>query len=424
MPGSGLLGGRYRIENAIGQGGMGVVYRAVDTAFRRYVAVKTIKGEVDELALEYFRKESEALAGLSVPNIIDIYDVGEFTDKDGKRPYFVMPLLQGANLGAILDASESRLDPERLVGIICQACKGLQAAHNRNVIHRDLKPSNLFVLEDDSVKIIDFGVAHLAGKDTGTTLKGTLYYMAPEQLDGKPTPQSDIFSLGVVCYQALTGRRPFDGKTIPEVITSIRSGIPAPIPDLNPSVSYLLAKVVHRALAKQPYNRFTAREFSDFLQRALRNDPLPQFEALRIGPRLNQIRKALGEGDCRYAGDLLHELEAEGYIEHEIAPLRAKIEGATRSRTVHQLLESARARKEEGDYPLALEKVRNARAVDPGNIDAIALEDEIQNCISTCGIDQWYRIARQHLDNKHFAKSREAVDEILKLDPAQKRAKD
>src|ERR1700685_1248277 len=197
MAGLGLLGGRYRIENTIGQGGMGVVYRAVDTAFRRFVAVKTIKGAVDEASVEQFRKETEALASLSHSNIVDIYDVGEFSDKDGKKPYFVMPLLHGSNLGDLLQTSDSCLDPERLVGIICQACRGLQAAHNRSVIHRDLKPSNLFVLDDDSVKIIDFGIVHLAGKDSEPALKGTLYYMAPEQLDGKPTPQSDIFSLGV-----------------------------------------------------------------------------------------------------------------------------------------------------------------------------------------------------------------------------------
>ncbi len=425
MPGSGLLGGRYRIEEEIGHGGMGVVYRAVDTAFRRSVAVKTIRGPVDEDSIEQFRRESEALAGLAVPNIVDVYDLGEFVDKDGKKPFFVMPLLHGANLGEVLAGSEGRLEPERLVGIISQACKGLQAAHNRNVIHRDLKPSNLFVLDDDSVKIIDFGIVHLTGKETGPALKGTLHYMAPEQLEGKPTLQSDIFSLGVVCYQALTGRKPFDGGSVTEVMNAIRTDTPPPIPDLNPGVPYLLAKVVHRALAKQPYYRFsTAREFADLLQRALRNEPIPELNAARIGPRLGEIRKALGEGDCQYARELLRELDAEGHIEPEVAPLRAKIEGAIRSKTVHQLLESARARMEEEDYPLALEKVRNTLAVDAGNIDALALEREIQLRISSAGTEKWYQIARQHLDNKHFAKAREAVEEIIKLDSTQSRAKE
>lgn len=425
MPGSGLLGGRYRIENVIGQGGMGVVYRAVDTVFRRSVAVKTIRGPVDEASIEQFRRESEALASLSHSNIVNIYDVGEFVDKDGKRPYFVMPLLHGSSLADVLQAADSRLDPERLVAIISQACKGLQAAHNRNLIHRDLKPSNLFLLDDDSVIIIDFGIVHLAGNDSGTVLKGTLHYMAPEQLDGKASPQSDIFSLGVVCYEALTGRKPFDGKTAAEIMNAIRCHIPPPISDLNISVPYVLAKVIHRALAKQPYYRLsTAREFSDALQRALRNEPMPQFDRTRITARLSQIKKALTESDCRYAKELLDELEMEGYIDPEIATLRIQVEHLTRARTVHQLLESARARMEEEDYPLALEKVRNALAVDRENIDALALKREIEQRRGTAGIQRWYEIARQHLDNKHFAKAREAVEEVLKLNPGHGPAKE
>lgn len=425
MPAVGLIGGRYRLEDTIGQGGMGVVYRAIDTTVRRPVAVKTIRGQVDEPSLEQFRRESEALAGLSHSNIIDIYDVGEFTDKDGKRPYFVMPLLRGSNLADLLHRSDCRVDPERLVDIVSQACRGLQAAHNRNLIHRDLKPSNLFVLEDDSVKIIDFGIVHLAGKDSEAAMKGTLYYMAPEQLDGRPVPQSDIFSLAVVCYEAFTGRKPFDGKTVAEVMAAIRTHTPPAIPDLNVYVPYPLAKVVHRALAKQPYYRFSsARDFSDALQRALRSEPIAQLDRARIAPRLSQIKKALSEGDARYAKELLEEVDAEGYIDAEIATLRIQIESAARTKTVHQLLESARARVEEEDYPLALEKVRNALAVDPDNIDALALKRQIEQQHSTAGIEKWYQIARQHLDNKHFVKAREAAEEILKLDPAHKRAKD
>src|ERR1700751_864988 len=298
MPRSGLLGNRYRIEGTpIGQGGMRVVYRAVDTELEREVALKTIRGPVDANAVEQFRKESRTLARLCHSNIVDIYDVGEFDDKDGRKPFFVMPLLSGSNLSDLLRLSGSRLEPERLVALICQACRALHAAHIRDVIHCDLKPSNLFVLEDDSVKIIDFGIRHLIGGDTGTRLQGTLHYMAPEQLVGKVSAQSDIFSLGVVCYEALTGRKPFTGSTEPEVIDAIRSNIPVSISELNAAVPHLVAQVIHRALAKRPYHRLsTAREFSDLLQQALKNECPPQFEQARIAPRLAHVKKALAEG--------------------------------------------------------------------------------------------------------------------------------
>ena len=179
MPG--LLGGRYRLEDPpIGEGGMGVVYRAVDTGVgNRKVALKTIRGPVDRESMEQFRKEWDALADLCHANIVNLYDVGEFPDRDGKKPYFVMPLMRGANLGKLLESPGSHFAPERLVNIICQACKGLQSAHNRGIIHRDLKPSNIFVLEDDTVILIDFGVVHLASSESVGSIKGTVAYMAP-----------------------------------------------------------------------------------------------------------------------------------------------------------------------------------------------------------------------------------------------------
>lgn len=418
MPRPGLLGNRYRIEGApIGQGGMGVVYRAFDTELEREVALKTIRGPVDAAAVEQFRKESRTLARLCHSNIVDIYDVGEFENQDGRKPYFVMPLLSGSNLSDLLKSSGSRLDAERLVGLICQACKALHAAHIKDVIHCDLKPSNLFVLEDDSVKVIDFGIRHLVGGESGTRLQGTLHYMSPEQFEGKVTPQSDIFSLGVVCYEALTGHKPFIGETEPEVIDAIRSHVPPSISELNPAVPHLVGQVVHRALAKRPYHRLsTAREFSDLLQRALRNESLPQFDRARIASRVTRIRKALAEGDCPYAREMLSELGSEGHVDHEISLLSIQVEDAIRARTVHQLLESARLRLEEEDYPLAAQKVQSVLDLDRDNIDALALKREIEEKRGTSGVEKWYQIARQHLDRRLFSKAREAVDEVLRID--------
>src|ERR1700746_3297401 len=162
------LAGRYEIREVLGEGGMGLVYRAFDSLIRREVAVKTIRDIPEPAALQLFQKECDVLASMSHPNIVEIFDIGEF-EEDGKRkPYFVMPLLPGTTLDTLTRQSSHRLTVERTVQIFTQTCRGLQAAHERGLVHRDLKPSNIFVMEDDSVKIIDFGVAHIT--DVHSTL--------------------------------------------------------------------------------------------------------------------------------------------------------------------------------------------------------------------------------------------------------------
>ena len=190
------LAGRYEVRQILGQGGMGLVYRAYDTVVRREVAVKTILDIPDPASLQLFYKECDVLASMSHPNIVEIFDIGEFEEEGKKKPYFVMPLLPGTTLDHFVRKASHRLTVERTVEIISQTCRGLQAAHERGLVHRDLKPSNIFVMEDDSVKIIDFGVAHMADAHTTRAQKGTLLYMSPEQIQLKPlSAASDIFSL-------------------------------------------------------------------------------------------------------------------------------------------------------------------------------------------------------------------------------------
>src|SRR5215475_12146200 len=256
---------RYQVKSQpIGQGGMGVVYKAYDVMTKRDVALKTMRDSLNQDALELFSKEWMVLARVSHPNIVDILDTGEFEQDGARKPFFVMPLLPGVTLEQLIDDSSSRLTTEPVVGIIAQACRDLHAAHERGLIHRDIKPSNIFVMDDDSVKIIDFGIVHLAGADSIKGLKGTLQYMSPEQVELKPTSAaSDIFSLAVVCYEALTGRKPFSRRSDLETADAVRRHIPPPICDLNPVVSQLVSRVIHKALAKDPWHRFSsAREFA------------------------------------------------------------------------------------------------------------------------------------------------------------------
>src|ERR1041385_2469196 len=149
-----VINARYKVQGKpIGQGGMGVVYKAYDSISKRDVALKTMRGTLNPEALELFSKEWTVLARLSHPNIIDILDAGEFEQDGERKPFFAMPLLRGATLEHLLANAGTRLPADRAVGIAVQACQGLQAAHEQGLIHRDLKPSNIFVMEDDTVKI-------------------------------------------------------------------------------------------------------------------------------------------------------------------------------------------------------------------------------------------------------------------------------
>src|SRR6202140_4248783 len=232
------LAGRYEVRQILGQGGMGLVYRSYDTVVGRQGAVKTILDSPDPASLQLFYKECDVLASMSHPNIIEIFDIGEFEEDGKKKPYFVMPLLTGTTLETFIRKASHRLSVERTVGIISQTCRGLQAAHERGLVHRDLKPSNIFVMEDDSVKIIDFGVAHMTDTHSTRAQKGTLLYMSPEQIEMKAlSGLSDIFSLSVVAYEALTGRHPFQRARADEIVDAIRRQVPPPASDINPAVS-------------------------------------------------------------------------------------------------------------------------------------------------------------------------------------------
>jgi serine/threonine-protein kinase len=422
-----MINARYQVKGKpIGQGGMGVVYKAYDVVTKRDVALKTMRGTLNPAALELFTKEWTLLARISHPNIVDILDSGEFEQEGERKPFFVMPLLPGTTLEQLIVNSSTRLTVDRVVGIAAQTCRGLQAAHEHGLIHRDLKPSNLFVMDDDTVKIIDFGVLHLAGADSIKALKGTLQYMAPEQIEMKPTTAaSDIFSLGVVCYQALTGRKPFARKTEAETIDAIRRHIPPPVCELNPLVSQIISRVIHKAMAKDPWHRFsTAREYSETLQKALIGQPIERFDREKIQPRIERAKKAHQEGDHQFASEILGELEAEGNIDPDMTLLRIQIDQAIRHKSVRQLLDSARTRLEEEEYPLALQKIQEVLGLDPDNADALALRKEIEKQRSERQTQNWFRLVEQHLHNRAFDQARQALGEIMKLNTEDTRARE
>jgi serine/threonine-protein kinase len=403
---------------------MGIVYRAVDGVMRRQVAIKTLLDMTDSMGLQLFQKECEVLASMTHPNIIEIYDVGEFEEDGASRPYLVMPLLPGVTLDKLIRMSSQRLTVERSVDIACQTCRGLQAAHEKGLIHRDIKPSNIFVLEDDSIKIIDFGVAHRIEASRTAGRKGTLLYMAPEQIEMKPVAAvSDIFSVGVVCYEMLTRRRPFERPTESSVADAILHFIPVPASELNPAVSQVVSQAVHKAMAKQPWHRYTtAKEFAETLQKALRNEPIEIFNSARMRPRLQRAQETLERGDCQYASEIVGELEGEGHLDPAIRELRRRIDEAIRRKTIVQLLDTAHSRIETEEYPLALQRIYEVLQLDPVNAEAQNLKATIEHKRTERDLEEWFRLAVQHLERFDFSHAREALQRLLQLRPKESRA--
>jgi serine/threonine-protein kinase len=405
---------------------MGEVYSAYDRVTKRTVALKTLRGAAQGASLELFAKEWKVLAQLSHPNIVDVLDTGEFEDAGQRKPFFVMPLLPGTTLESLIQKASPRLTASRVVEIMAQASKGLQAAHEKGLVHRDIKPSNIFVMEDDTVKIIDFGVVHLAGAQSIAGLKGTLPYMAPEQVDMKPaTAASDIFSLGVVCYEALTGRKPFARETEIETIKAVLHFVPPPVSEINTSVSALVSRVVHKAMAKQASYRFSsARDFAETLEKALRNEPIEAFDGNRIGPRIERVNKACQERDFQFASEILTGLEVEGHIDPEMNFLRVQIDEALRQKSIRQFLDTARSRMEEEEFSLALEKIQQVRELDPQNAEARILVAQVEQRRGERQVEKWFELVNQHMNSRMYAQARQGLEEILKINPSDTRARE
>lgn len=264
--------GRYEIVGELGRGAMGIVYKAVDPVIGRTVAVKTIRLSEEGTGLKRaelltrFQTEARAAGLLTHPNIVVVYDAGE---EDGLY-YITMELVEGKSLQTLLDAGHAFPLP-RTLRILDQACGALQFAHERNVVHRDIKPANLMLTADDTVKVTDFGTAKILQFGTAqqtTHVMGTPSYMSPEQVKGRAVDgRSDIFSLGVVLYEMVTGEKPFPGQNITTVIYKIVNEDPVPPRQIDPSIHAGLSAVVIKALAKEPEHRYqSCREMLEDLR--------------------------------------------------------------------------------------------------------------------------------------------------------------
>ena len=276
----GTLSGRYELGDRLGSGGMSNVYKATDLTLERTVAVKILAEHLsdDERFVERFRREALAVAKLIHPNIVQVYDTGV----DDHRHFIVMEYVEGRS-GAQILQRQGPIGPETAAEVGAQACAGLDYAHRRGIIHRDVKPGNLMLFGgpvgggEMTVKLTDFGIARALEQTRITqvgSVVGTAAYLAPEQVRGEEaTPATDVYALGVVLYQFLTGRLPYEGSTLAELAVRQQNERPLPPTTYNDEVPETLGAAVLRALEGDPARRYaSADELAAGLQRGLQGE--------------------------------------------------------------------------------------------------------------------------------------------------------
>src|SRR5213082_2873338 len=306
--------GRYQLERVLGKGAMGIVYEALDPKLHRKVAIKTILiSQLDEETAKDFSmrfvREAHAVARLNHPNIVQVYDFGE----EGDMAYLVMEFIRGDELKSTLSTGR-QFDRKECVRIMCELLDALEFAHEAGVVHRDIKPANVMLDSQGRAKLTDFGVARVTDSDRthaertqAGTVVGTPAYMSPEQIQGQRIDRrTDIFSAGVILYQFLTGQKPFTGEGAWTVAKKIIQEDPPMPSSINMALSPEFDRVVAKALAKDPDQRFaTAREFSQALKRAAEGKPaIPEEEPTLVVPREPRVQQPTHAPEALRSGEM------------------------------------------------------------------------------------------------------------------------
>lgn len=416
--------GKYVVDAILGQGGMGVVYKAHDSY--RQVAIKMMLASLsaNPSLRARFHREAQFTANLHHPNIVTVYDWGEEDD----APYLVMEFLEGRSLDRWqIDAPPPTAMLKKL-NIITQACAGLKYAHDRNIVHRDIKPANIFVLNDDSVKLLDFGVARLKldgdtsahGMTRTGQIVGSLQYMSPEQANGtKLDHRTDIFSMGVVLYELLSGVLPFRGRDTISTITKILTANPEPLSEYLPDCPTELVEATQRSLEKATRDRYQSADELSFdlslVQAQLRRQIAGEF--------LELAETALERSDWLRARDTLVELlkmdreHARGLdLFREVQQIIRRQDRASEAASLRSQAAEAFEKRLFRD---ALELAEEAVSLDGSNYDLIVFRDEIKASLNRA---EKARMAAERAESNLRAERLDAaqssVKEALSLDPS------
>ena len=371
--------GKYDVLDVLGQGGMGIVYKAVDPAIGRKVAIKMMTGGFAENPdlLKRFQREAQSAGALQHPNIVIIYELG--THENG-NPYMAMEFIDGESLESMI-ANRKRMSLVDKLGIMIQILNGLQYAHSHGIVHRDVKPANVMVLKDGSIKIVDFGIARISDNSMTKTgqIVGTINYMSPEQFNGHVVDgRSDIFSAGVLLYEFLTGVLPFDGAETPSVILKILNDAPPPLKEHLPNYPHELEECLLRALSKDREERYaTAEDFAFDLariQESLKKEMVVEY--------VDQAKQLFEKKELAKAKDLLQQVlrvdTKNGAAQDLMKQVQQLLSVQQRGEQVKQLRASAEDALAQKMLDDALSYCQQALKMDAQNAELLNLQKMIQ----------------------------------------------
>lgn len=409
--------GRYQIISELGKGGMGVVYKALDPVLDRPVALKTMAAELasDATYEKRFYREARAAAGLHHPNIVTIYELGEH---EGML-FIAMEFLEGETLDRVMRSGAQIVLPKKLT-TVRQVCLALQFAHAKGIVHRDVKPANVMLLPDGMVKVVDFGIARATSEVTTQTqsVVGTLHYMSPEQLGGEVVDRrSDIFSLGIMIYEFLCGRHPFEAPSIPALITKIINSEPSPIQHIFPECPEDLAALVAKTLVKNREGRYSGidqllADLEPILVQTTRETADRLFEQARL--HAEQKHWPLSRGCLEQVVELEPaRTTARNLLEH----VRAQIERESLEQQLEPRLETARQMFNASRYAEAAAECAAILLVDKSHPQAKELLAQTERALERLRLARHrYEQAQKLFQDGLLTPARNEIVKLLEMD--------